>query len=257
MAGLESLLRFWRAIDATFERVTEAWWGAVVTDSRFPQVWDLNYARVETTQTDLTAADIEADLLPAIAESGARRVHIVVFHPEELTDLVAELSTRGDRITWDMAMECARRIGPAAGDPRVEEVTDFDDAYWARHRRSLREFDVTEPQVADQLVRLERDHLLPNGKRWFTLRNGGEMVAFASLHVLDGVGYLDHVVTFPEARGRGYASALVRRAAAESRAAGATELLLLAERDGGARTLYERLGFVTVGHLAASLRVRS
>jgi ribosomal protein S18 acetylase RimI-like enzyme len=257
VAGLESLLRFWHAIDATFERVTQAWWGAVVTDSRFPEVWDLNYARVETTQADLTAADIEADLLPAIAESGARHVHVVVFHPEELTGLVTELSTRGDRISWDTAMECVRRIDPSAGDPPVEEVTDFDDAFWARHRLSLREFDVTDPRVADQLVRLERNHLLPNGKRWFTLRDGGEMLAFASLHVLDGVGYLDHVVTFPEARGRGYASALVRRAAAESRAAGATDLLLLAEPDGRARTLYGRLGFEIVGHLAASLRARS
>ena len=79
-------------------------------------------------------------------------------------------------------------------------------------------------------------------------------MAFASLHVLDGIGYLDHVVTFPEARGRGYASALVRRAAAEAGAAGAERLLLLAEPDGKALALYERLGFVTIGHLAGSLR---
>lgn len=254
MAGLESLLRFWRAIDGTFERVMPAWWGAVVTDSRFPDVWDLNYARVETARSDLTVAEIEAELLPALDSSGARHVHVVVFHPEELTGLVTELSTRGDRMTWDTAMECVGRPEPAPDDAPVEEVVDFDEAYWTRHRESLREFDVTDPGVADQLVRLERDHLLGTGKRWFTLREGGEMVAFASLQVLDGVGYLDHVVTFPQARRRGYAGSLVRRLAAESRAAGAEHLFLLAEPDGKALTLYERLGFVTIGHLAASLR---
>ncbi len=257
MAGLDPLLRFSRAIDATFEHVTQAWWGAVVTDSRFPDVWDLNYARIETTQPDLTVAEIEAELLPAIAECGAQREHVVVFHPEELTGLVTELSMRGDKISWDTAMRCARRIDPAPGDPLVEEIVDFDDEYWDLHRRSLREFDVTEPRVQDQLVRLERDHLLGTGKRWFTVREGSEMVAFASLHVLERVGYLDHVVTFPESRGRGYARALVRRASAESRTAGATELVLLAEPDGRARNLYERLGFVVLGHLAASLRRRS
>jgi predicted GNAT family acetyltransferase len=257
VAGLDPLLRFWRALDGTFERVSPAWWGAVVTDSRFPDVWDLNYARVETTQPDLTAAEIEAELLPAMAESGAQHEHVVVFHPEELTGLVTELSMRGDKISWDTAMRCALRIDPAPGDPQVEEVVDFTNEYWDLHRRSLREFDVTEPRVADQLVRLERDHLLGTGKRWFTVREEGEMVAFASLHVLELVGYLDHIVTFPGSRGRGYASALVRRAAAESRAAGATDLLLLAEPDGRARNLYERLGFVVLGHLAASLRPRS
>ena len=256
MAGLEPLLRFWRAIDATFERVAPAWWGAVVTDTRFPDIWDLNYARVETTQPDLSATEVESELLPATLEAGAPNVHIVVFHPEELTALVTELSTRGDRVKWDAVMMRTVRPETLGDDPRVEEVLDFDDAFWIRFRRSLGLFDVTEATVVDQLVRLERDHFLGTGKRWFTLRDGGEMAAFASLHVLAGVGYLDHVVTFPEARGRGYASALVRRAAAESRASGAEHLLLLAEPDGKARTLYQRLGFATVGHLASSLRSR-
>jgi ribosomal protein S18 acetylase RimI-like enzyme len=55
--------------------------------------------------------------------------------------------------------------------------------------------------------------------------------------VLDGIGYLDHVVTFPHARRRGFATALSRRAVAEAGSAGAERVYLLAEPDGDAARL--------------------
>ncbi|MGH2635965.1 MAG: GNAT family N-acetyltransferase [Actinomycetota bacterium] len=75
--------------------------------------------------------------------------------------------------------------------------------------------------------------------------------------MLEGVGYLDHVVTFPAARRRGHASALTRRAVTEARAAGAERTYLLAEPDGVAVPMYERLGFSRVTQIASWISDRA
>jgi ribosomal protein S18 acetylase RimI-like enzyme len=245
---LEPLLRYWRAQDALFDRVDPAWWGAVVSDPRYPRVQEPNYARVETEQP-IRLAEVEDALLPAMARCDVRRAHVVVFRPEDQTDLLVDASTRGDPILWDVVME---HSGDARDrDPRVEEVEAFDDAFWRAHRESLAWFDVKDADVVEEIATIERDLLIPAGRRWFRVRQEGTSVAFAALLVLEGVGYIDHVVTFPHARRRGYASALARHAASESTTAGAERTYLLAERDGPASALYERIGFGRVTTIAS------
>ena len=81
-------------------------------------------------------------------------------------------------------------------------------------------------------------------------------MAFASLLVVGDAAFLDHVVTFPQARRRGYAEALTRRAIAEAAAAGAASTFLLAEPDRPAERIYRRIGFEPVAHLASWTRER-
>lgn len=250
---LGALLELWRAHDAAFEHVTPAWWGAVVSDRRYPAINEANYARVEA-RSPVRLAEIEAELLPTGA--GGPRSHVVVFHPEEQTELLTEVGTRGDRIVWDLVMV---HRGPAteigSDDPvpgaLTEETRTFDEAFWRAHAESTRLFDVEDPRTLEELQALERETLIPLGRRWFTVRRDGEPVAFASLLVVDGIAFLDHVVTFPEARRRGYAEALTRRALAEAIAAGATSTFLLADPDGSAERIYRRIGFEPVTHLAS------
>jgi ribosomal protein S18 acetylase RimI-like enzyme len=246
---LEPLLRYWRAQDELFDRVEPAWWGAVVSDPRYPGVQEPNYARVETEQP-VKLAEVEEALLLAMARCGCRRAHVVVFRPENQTDLLVEASTRGDPILWDLVMEHSGATGSDRG-PRVEEVVAFDGAFWRAHRESLAWFDVKDAGVVDEIAAIERDLLVPAGRRWFTVRQDGTSVAFAALLVLEGVGYIDHVVTFPEARRRGYARALARHAASESATAGAERTYLLAERDGPATALYRSIGFRPVTTIAS------
>ncbi len=246
---LEPLLRYWRAQDELFDRVEPAWWGAVVSDPRFPRVQEPNYARVETEQP-VKLAEVEVALLPAMARCECRRAHVVVFRPQDQTDLLVEASTRGDPILWDLVMEHSGAT-EWDRDPRVEEVKEFDGAFWRAHRESLAWFDVKDTGVVDEIATIERDLLVPAGRRWFTVRQDGASVAFAALLVLDGVGYIDHVVTFPQARRRGYASALARHAASESATAGAERTYLLAERDGPAATMYGSIGFRPVTTIAS------
>jgi len=251
---LEPLLRYWQAQDALFDRVELAWWGAVVSDPRYPRVQEPNYARVETEQP-VRLAEVEEALLPTMARCGVRRGHVVVFRPEDQTDLLVDASTRGDPILWDVVMEHSGDTSDR--DPQVEEVEAFDGAFWRAHRESLAWFDVKDAGVVEEIAAIERDLLVPAGRRWFTVRQEGTSVAFAALLVLEGVGYVDHVVTFPQARRRGYASALARHAAWESATAGAERTYLLAERDGPASALYERIGFRPVTTIASWISDRA
>lgn len=245
---LEPLLRFWRAQDGLFDRVEAAWWGAVVSDPRYPDVQEPNYARVEARQP-VRLAEVEELLLPAMDHSGSGRSHVVIFHPEDQTDLVVEASTRGERIAWDLVME--HRGAGLDGDRRVAELGDLDEAFWTAHRASLRWFDIVEESSQEQLQSMERDLFVPAGRRWFAVSDAGGIHALAAMLVLERVGFVDHVVTFPPARRRGFASALTRRVVAEASAAGAERIYLLAEPDGVATTMYERLGFTRVIQVAS------
>jgi ribosomal protein S18 acetylase RimI-like enzyme len=249
---LAPLLGLWRGHDAAFERVAPAWWGAVVSDRRYPAIHEANYARVEA-RAPVRLAEIEA----ALANAGAdRRSHVVVFHHEDQTDLLAEAGTRGARLIWDLVLvhraTTATAAGPSAG-ARVptEEVRRFDDVFWRAHAESTRLFDVGDPETLDQLQAIERERLIPLGRRWFVVRGAGGPAAFAALLVVGDAAFLDHVVTFPEARRRGYAEALTRRAVAEASEAGAGSTFLLAEPDGQAERIYRRIGFEPVAHLAS------
>jgi ribosomal protein S18 acetylase RimI-like enzyme len=245
---LDSLLRFWRAHDALFERVEPTGWGAVVSDPRFPIIREPNYARVEDVEP-VRLAEIEDRLLPAMRRTGSPSAHIVVFHPEEQTDLIAEASTRGDRITWDLVMQV--RGSQVSGPDHVREVVNPGEDFWRIHRASAALFDIEGDETLDQLQAMERSVMVPGGRRWFVAQDDATPVALAALLVLDGTGFVDHVVTFPQARRRGHAEALTRRLVFEASQAGAGTTALLADPEGDAVRLYERIGFERIGHLAS------
>jgi GNAT superfamily N-acetyltransferase len=261
MSDLRSFIRFWHALDASLERVVTTPWGAVVTDRRFPSIWDVNYARVDTEREGVTLSEVQEVLLPELERSGARWEHLVCFWPERQTRLLSELGMRGNRLSWDVVMAYG-------GDPRdppwlpetpgadVEEVRSPDEDFWATMRRSLAEFDVTSPEALDQLDHLEREVALADGKRWFVIRPapGETPIALGALISHEGVGYLDHIVTFPEARHRGFGSVMVNHIVGVALAEGLEDVFLLADRGGKPAELYRRLGFVDAAHIASSVR---
>jgi ribosomal protein S18 acetylase RimI-like enzyme len=247
----DHVVRFWRAADELAGTVTPTWWGAIVIDPRIPQIWDANYGRVDLPNVDVAAADVEAELVPALRTAGVGTLHVVSFYPEYHHALLADLSTRGHRLSWDLVMDLAE---PSAyrSDVVVEEL-HLDAALWPRLTQSFALFGVTGAGEADQLRRLE-ERLTDGGKRWFGVRDtDGFVVSLAALLVLDGIGYVDNVATFPEARRHGYASAITARIALEARSAGAEHVILLVDPDALAVVrMYERLGFRDVGRLGST-----
>lgn len=254
---MNRVLALWGALDEGFERVQAVPWGAVVTDPRFPQIWDVNYARVESEDPALRLEDIEAFLEPALQRAGAVHRHVVLFHPEPLSSILVAASSRGARLSWEdvMVLE-SPPLGEERSDVSVCEVHQPDGDFFRTVRRSLAEFEVHDPTAADQLMRIEQEVLSPAGKRWFGIGDPGRESALGSLILLGDVGLIDHIVTFPPARRRGYAEAIVRRIVAEAFEAGASALTLLAEPSGSAQRLYERLGFRTVGTIASTIERR-
>ena len=256
MADLaDDLARFWDAFDSVLERVEPAWWGSVVADGRFPDVWDTNYARVETADPSLSLEEVAAALTPVLERVSASAFHVVMFRPEATNRLLSELTDRGDRLSWDIVMTFEGEE-TTAGSAVVEELR-VDDDLWAGVAASLPSFGVTEAETIRQLVRLEREVLDPGGtKRWFGVRGGtGEVVALGALVHLAGLGYVDHVVTLPEARGRGHARAVVTRIAHEARRAGVERTFLLVDPQGPV-SMYERMGFREGTRIASTLATR-
>jgi ribosomal protein S18 acetylase RimI-like enzyme len=246
------VLRFWRSLDLLFDRVEPTWWGAVVTDGRFPAVWDANYARIDVATDDLSLADVEGALLPALHDAGADTEHLVSFHPDATEPLLRQLVASGHRLTRDLVMELDEDP-PDDGLRRVEEIPGGAEL-WDRVRDSISLFGVSGPDAVDQLAMIESDVLAPAGKRWFGVRDEhGTIVSLGALLVLDGVAYIDNVATFEGARGRGLASAVTTRAARAATAAGTSHVCLLADpQDEAIVGMYERLGFRGAGSLAAT-----
>jgi GNAT superfamily N-acetyltransferase len=248
VADLEPLLRYWRAQDDLFEHVDDTAWGAVVSDARFPKVHEGNYARVEA-RDQISLAEVESVLLPTLERVGCDRVHVLVFHPQDTTQILTEASTRGERLAWDLVMCFTGE--PGSSDGPIHEIRTFDDAFWAVYDASGALFDVEEEAVLAGFQAIERDVMIPGGRRWFAVLEGDRPVALSSILVLDDVAFVDHVVTFPHARRRGYATALTRRALAEARDAGAERSYLLAEPGGVAAKMYEGVGFRPVTQIVS------
>ncbi len=97
-------------------------------------------------------------------------------------------------------------------------------------------------EVAEALAGHKRA-LAEVGARFFAVRVRGRIASMCDLYVHDGVAQVEDVQTFEEHRGRGMASAVVLRAAAEARAAGCDLVFLVADRRDWPRRLYARLGF--------------
>ena len=86
------------------------------------------------------------------------------------------------------------------------------------------------------------------------MRAAGEVVSAADLFSDGRTAQVEDVVTSPEQRGRGYASAVVLRAVAEAKRTGHDFVFLIADDADWPKELYTRLGFAPLGRKWTFLR---
>jgi ribosomal protein S18 acetylase RimI-like enzyme len=244
-------LTYFRGHDALLQRVETQWWGAVVTDPRYPHLYDVNYGRVETSDPHLTLEEVERSLRPLLHRAGARHLHAVLFDPDAAGPLIQAATERGDRIHRDVVMEFEGDT-PERPFAHLVRKVEPDPRFWEMHRRALRELGVKEGPALDELRELTREVQVPSGCTWFRVDVEDDVAGVAALHVHGGVGYIDNVVTFPPFRRRGVAAAMVAAAVREAVQAGTTGVFLLADEPGPIR-LYRSLGFVEAGGLISTL----
>ncbi|HYV02810.1 MAG TPA: GNAT family N-acetyltransferase [Actinomycetota bacterium] len=237
--------RFWYASIELGQRTARTPWGAVTTDRRYPLVWDANNATVLEPAKGLTAAAIRADLAPALHAAGAPFEHVEFWDISAGGPALEEYRRSGQRPDPDMVMVLDRLALPGrGGSVQTLEVARPDRSFWDWYRESLHEFGTAKSEdLLDQMTDRTAQVFVPAGLRFYVGLLDGQRVGYASLLSLEGVGYLDHVVTMPSLRRRGVATATVTAAVQASLSGGDRHLFLLAERDGEPQRLYERLGF--------------
>jgi ribosomal protein S18 acetylase RimI-like enzyme len=186
-------------------------------------------------------------LHPALREAGAVNEHIEFWDTSNASPALRQLREEHVRPGSDAVMVFE---GPLPVQQEVEtvvrEITEPDEGFWNWYNASRVEFgEEMTPPVLEQLLARDRALFHPAGLRWLVGFSRGEMAGYASLLSLEGVGYVDNVVTLPAFRRRGVASATVRRAVEASVEGGDHLLFLLTDDGSDAQRLYERLGFRT------------
>jgi ribosomal protein S18 acetylase RimI-like enzyme len=244
MTELSDRLRsFWYQLDATeWSRRTR--WGMVFSDPRFPLLYDANHAAVLEEIPGLGLEEVRADLLPALREAGAphEQIEFWASHGSPAVGHMREVV--GD--TRDVVMVFAGQPADVGSGVHVAEVVEPNADFLAWYRESRSDFGERRelgPAVMEQMYRRDIEVFLPRGLRFFVGFVDGQMAGQATLLGIDGVGYLDSVVTRPEFRRRGVATATVLRAVQAGIERGDDLVHLLAVKDSGPQRLYERLGF--------------
>ncbi|HXY71335.1 MAG TPA: GNAT family N-acetyltransferase [Actinomycetota bacterium] len=240
----DAIRSYWYEAEALAETFVRTPWGVVVVDARYPLIFDANHAGVFEEVPDVGLSEIRAELEPRLRAVGATHEHIEFVDATRPVRAARELVQEGVRPSEDVLMLFEGPATEPVTDAMIEEVDPPDEAFWEFYRRSRNEFGETfSPDVVDQMVARDREVAIPAGLRFFAGSRGGEIAGFTSLMTLAGSAYIDNVVTLPEHRNHGVASATVTAAIAAAGAMDARALFLFAEEGGAPARLYQRLGF--------------
>jgi len=141
----------------------------------------------------------------------------------------------------DLLLYVGPDLGPPSSPPVERVQTPQDTAAWA----DLMEPTV-EPHTRATLQQLYRTEIGDPRVTPYLVRVAGQPAARCELFACQRLGRVEAVFTLPAFRGRGLASALIRRAVSDSLAQGHHLTYIFTEPGSDAQRLYERLGFRTV-----------
>lgn len=258
----EPVRSFFYAYESLATRVQRTPWGLVVTDRRYPDVYDANKAQVLEAAPNLTFDDIRRVLVPMLEHDGIGFEHVEFMCLADRMPAAREAQAACGRSRPDVVMAfdgddppAPPGIGPSS--VVVREVTNPDEPFWQAWIDSRLEFGTPMPRaVLSQLLDRDRSVFRPAGMRIFAGFLDEELAGFCSLLSLEAAGYIDSVVTVKEQRRRGVASATVSAAVTASLRGRDRATFLLAEAGGRAQRLYERLGFRVIARANGYTRPR-
>lgn len=217
--------------------------GVVLSTPSLSAVWPVNQLRV--------TGPIGFEALVALADeqlAGFDYRHIVVEDQRSGAALEGEFASAGWRVERELLMVLTGAPDRApdtrvVGDAGEEEVLEVM-ARW--HAEGW-------PTAADELAELVefgRREARAHGDRLLGVRSSdGRLVAITKLRSHEGMAQIEDVYTVPEARGRGYARALVGRAAELALGGGNGLIFIEADDNDWPKELYARLGFQRLGRM--------
>lgn len=261
-ARIDAALR--RREDRRAERIVPFRWGSALLVERLPQVWDLNFIRVDAAPRRRAAVRLAAEAERLFAPTALSHRRVTVDDErlgETLAPGFAGLGWTVERLTL---MVLRLRPGPAAAGTRrpgprppaaAAEETTLDAL-----RPLLGRLLAAMPHVRDEdTVRqlLGESELTGRvaGTRRFGAPAGGPYAAACRLHLDgDGLAEIDDVGAAEDRRREGLGGAVVAAALDAARADGRDLTYLLADEDDWPRAWYRRLGFVPAGRRWAFAR---
>jgi ribosomal protein S18 acetylase RimI-like enzyme len=173
---------------------------------------------------------------------------VIVTFDEELGErLRPEFNALGWRTPRHIFM-AQRREPEKSADLSIVREVDQAALRPGRKQRILAE-PWGNPALAEQIL----DSKILFGEhaetRFFGVIVDGEIVAWTDLYIGNDIAQIEDVATLEEHREKGYATAVVLRAAHEARRKGADLVYLVADDEDWPKVWYRRLGFDTVGRV--------
>jgi ribosomal protein S18 acetylase RimI-like enzyme len=244
---LERILAFLRAVDEGASTSTKRFeFGVGYFHADLPRVYDRNFLLVTEPDVDAKALVRDADRLQGGAGLSHRKV---VFETEQGAERVASLL--GDA-GWEqrrlVIMAHSRGAGDDSYSKRGKQASEVDRRALLPALETIIETEPwgTDPEVVRQLSGADAAIERAIEQRCFARLVGGAVVSSCRLYSDGTTAQIEDVATVPGHRQRGYAGAVVARAASEALAK--HDLVFLTAVDGRwVKCWYERLGFRQIG----------
>lgn len=219
-------------------------WGTALLNADFPKVYDMNYLRVDTDLTDVTAEELIAEADRILGGHEHRELEMVDAEAGER--LLSGFQAAGWTLFRALYMVLRR-------DPdRVVEPGLAEEVEWSELRPTVLDQVRAEPYATSEDVVLQltdRHDVLAEatGYRHFGARSDGRIVSYADLYSDGVIAQIEEVSTLEAYRNRGLARAVTEAAVATAVAEGHEMVFLVADEDNWPKALYSRLGFDAVG----------
>lgn len=217
--------------------------GWLIRTPSLPLVWALNQVWV--------AEPIEAGDALALADRYLGELpyrQLVVEHDASGARLERKLAGQGWRVDSEVTMQLAHAPDREVGTSAVLDASPAD--VLELMTRWMREGSTHQPSAQEEreLARSWQLEWLARNARLLGIHGRSGALAAITLLYSDGViAQVEDVYTVPEERGRGFARALVTRAARLASEAGHELTFIVADDRGWPKDLYRRLGFEPVG----------
>jgi ribosomal protein S18 acetylase RimI-like enzyme len=253
MTDLRRALDFLALADHGGTREEPFAYGTAVFDDRVPRRWDSNFLLVERLPDGVGAAELAAAAERIQGKAGLSHRKLELRDEAAGARLEPEFRRLGWTVNRHVLMALRREPDRAVDTSIVAEV----DAEALREPRTeqLRSYDWAEDdEVLAQLHEAKQLFSRRIETRFFGVLDQGRVVSWSDLYLAGDTAQIEDVGTLESHRGRGYARAVLQRAADEARASGAELVFLVADDEDWPKELYSKLGYDELGRVYEFLR---
>ncbi|MBV9309442.1 MAG: GNAT family N-acetyltransferase [Solirubrobacterales bacterium] len=232
-----------RTIELVADEVLPIEAGFIVRTPSLPQVWSLNHVRITVPVPLATMVRIADEALADLPYRDLR-----VEFPEAEGELEHALRDAGWMLEREVVMALRR---PPDRQPVADAVSESSEV--AIRPLMHRWFAEGPPEITEeglrQLVEYSRREAEILRDQIFTINDeGGAAVAMTKLRSDGRTAQVEDVYTAPEARGHGYARALLTHITERARAAAHGLIFIVADDEDWPKHLYEKIGFEPIGY---------